>query len=61
MLAVIFSGGMMFYTLLIGPQKRAKELGLICPACDKSLLGRRAQPGLVTGQCGFCRAKVLEP
>jgi hypothetical protein len=59
-LTALFIGSVMFYTLMRGPQKHAKALGLTCPSCGKSLLGSGAQPGLVTGHCAFCRAKVLD-
>jgi hypothetical protein len=59
-LMATFIGCVMFYTRMRGPKKRAEQLGLNCLSCGKSLVDSGAQPGVVTGHCAFCRAKVLD-
>src|ERR1043165_1620811 len=49
LLMAISIGSVMIYSLIRGPKKRARELGLNCPSCGKPLVGADAQPGLVTG------------
>src|SRR5436309_1528253 len=58
--AAVLIGWALFYATIRGSQKRAKELGLFCPSCRKLLVGSGAMPGVVTGHCSGCRAKVLD-
>lgn len=54
-------GGLMFYCLGRLPQKRMRRLGLVCPACQKPLIGFSSQIVVATGKCGHCGSQVLSP
>ena len=51
-----------FYGVARFPQKRLRQLGLICPNCDKPLVGNhKTQLSVIkTGCCRFCGAKVID-
>ena|ERR1041385_5877570 len=63
LLGVLLTAGLIgciiFHTTMRGPQRRARQLGLICPSCSKLLVGSRAWQGIVTGHCASCGVKVL--
>jgi hypothetical protein len=52
-------GGLMFYSMARLPQKYIKRLGLVCPACQKQLLGFSSQIVVATGKCGHCGSQFL--
>ena len=49
-----------FYSAARYPQRRMRALGLLCPACQKMLVGFSSQVVVATGRCGHCGAQVLE-
>jgi hypothetical protein len=53
-------GIVIFYCTCRGPQKRLKDLGLVCPACGKPLLAQDGGPTVEAGCCEACGAQVLD-
>ena len=53
-------GGVMFYTGMRGPTKRARALGLLCPSCTKPLVAWGGQPIVVSSRCGHCGIQGLD-
>ena len=49
-----------FYFVARYPLRRMRSLGLLCPACQKMLVGFSSQVVVATGRCGHCGAKVLK-
>ena len=45
--------------LLLKPEKCMRKLGLVCPACGKSLVGWSSRAVIATGRCGACGGQVL--
>jgi hypothetical protein len=54
-------GGLMFYSAARLPQKCMRRLGLVCPTCQKPLVGITAQIVVATGKCGYCGGQYLSP
>jgi hypothetical protein len=50
---------LMFYAIAI-PDRRLRQLGLICPTCGGRLDGVASWQVIKTGCCGICGGKVLE-
>ncbi len=60
LLAACLIGSVIFYCTCRGPQKRLKDLGLVCPACGKPLLAQDGGPKIEAGCCEACGAQVLD-
>jgi hypothetical protein len=54
-----FFGGLWFYGIARSPQKRYRRLGLVCPTCQKPLVGFSSQVVVATGKCGHCGSQYL--
>jgi cytochrome bd-type quinol oxidase subunit 2 len=55
---------MMATTTIVIPrlQKRQmRKIGLACPSCGEALLGTTGQIAAVTGRCGVCGHRIVEP
>ncbi len=52
-------GGWWFYWIARFPRKRMRKLGLVCPACQKPLVGISSQAVIATGKCGHCGTQYL--
>jgi len=42
-------------------ERRVRKFGLACPACGEALLGTTGEIAAVTGRCGNCGHRVVEP
>src|SRR5262249_41358097 len=51
---------LMGYGAVRYPNRRMRELGLLCPSCKKQLITFGSQVVIATGRCGYCGEKVLE-
>jgi len=60
LLTATLIGGVMIYTHVLGPQKRARTLGLLCPSCSKPLVAMNGFPDVVAGNCRHCAVQVLD-
>jgi len=49
-----------FYSAVRYPQRQMRGLGLLCPSCQKMLVGFTSQVVVATGRCDHCGAQVLE-
>ena len=62
-LAAVFGfslfGGLWFYGIARLPRQRYRGLGLLCPTCQKPLVGFSSQVVVATGKCGYCGSQYL--
>jgi cytochrome bd-type quinol oxidase subunit 2 len=42
-------------------KRQVRKIGLACPSCGAALLGTTGQIATVTGRCGACGHRVVEP
>jgi len=42
-------------------ERRVRKIGLACPSCGEALIGTTGQIAVVTGRCGACGHRVVEP
>ncbi|HEX3130761.1 MAG TPA: hypothetical protein VH394_25720 [Thermoanaerobaculia bacterium] len=42
-------------------ERRVRKFGLACPSCGEALLGTTGEIAAVTGRCGVCGHRVVEP
>ena len=42
-------------------ERRVRKSGLACPSCGEALIGTTGQIAAVTGRCGACGHRVVEP
>jgi cytochrome bd-type quinol oxidase subunit 2 len=42
-------------------ERKVQKSGLACPSCGEALIGTTGQIAVVTGRCGACGHRVVEP
>lgn len=42
-------------------ERRMRKIGLACPSCGEALIDMTGQIAVVTGRCGACGHRVVEP